>query len=62
MDKKSPFFTASVASVVYFVIFLLLKYFLATETIDWKGALTGAIFFWIVIFVVHKILERRYRE
>ncbi len=68
MDKKSPFFTASVASAIYFVIFLILKYLLPIKretnniNIDWSGALLGAAIFWLVIFVVHKLLKRRYAE
>ncbi len=60
MEKKSPFFTASIASVVYFVIFIVLKYFLQNKTIDWQNALFGAMIFWIVIFVVHYFLDKRY--
>jgi uncharacterized membrane protein (GlpM family) len=62
MDKKNPFFTASVASLVYFIVFLMLKYFLQQRIIDMQGALVGAIVFWIVIFVVHQFLRRRYPE
>ncbi len=62
MDKKSPFFTASAASVVYFATFLLLKYLLEKSNPDWLGALQGAIVFWIVIFVVHRMLERRFSD
>jgi uncharacterized membrane protein (GlpM family) len=62
MDKKSPFFTASAASVIYFIIFILLKYFLQMREIDWQGALQGAIVFWIVIFVVHQLLKRRFSD
>ncbi|NJD75570.1 MAG: hypothetical protein FIB08_00550 [Candidatus Methanoperedens sp.] len=59
MSEKSPFFTASVASLVYFVTFIALKFFLQGKTADLSGALAGAVIFWIVIFLVHKILERR---
>jgi hypothetical protein len=68
MDKKSPFFTASIASIIYFIIFLLLKYFLPIKretsniNIDWLGALQGSIIFWLVIFVVHQLLKKRYSE
>lgn len=68
MDKKSPFFTATVASVVYFMILLILKYFLPINknaeniNIDWLGTLGGAIVFWIVIFAVHQLLKLRYSE
>ncbi len=68
MNKKSPFFTASIASITYFIIYVLLKYLLPTKietgniNIDWLGALQGAFFFWVVIFVVHQLLKRRYSE
>ncbi|VVB91644.1 Uncharacterised protein [uncultured archaeon] len=62
MDKKSPFFTASAASVMYFIIFIMLKYLLQMREIDWPGALQGAIVFWIVIFVVHQLLKRRFSD
>ncbi len=68
MDKKNPFFTATVASIVYFMILLILKYFLPINknveniNIDWLGTLEGAIVFWIVIFFVHQLLKMRYSE
>ena len=62
MDKKSPFFTASVASFVYFVTFLILKYSLDKRILDWLGALQGAVVFWLVIFAVHHFLKRRYSD
>lgn len=60
MDKKNPFFTASMASVMYFIIFVMLKYFLQQRTLDIKGALIGMVAFWIVIFFVHHYLKKRY--
>jgi len=68
MNKKSPFFTASIASIIYFIIYVLLKYLLPIKreadniNIDWLGALQGAVLFWLVIFVVHQLLKRRYSE
>ncbi len=68
MDKKSPFFTASVASIIYFLTFVTLKYLLPVHKensvieIDWVGALFGAAIFWMVIFVVHQILKRQHSE
>ena len=68
MNKKSPFFTASVASIIYFVIYLALRYFLPSGQesgnveIDWPGALLGAVVFWLVIFIVHQFLKRRYSD
>ncbi len=61
MDKNNPFFTASAASVLYFVIYIIIKYF-GEQKIDLQGALIGAIIFWIVIFIVHKLLNRRFSE
>lgn len=60
MEKKSPFYTASIASFFYFAIFIMLKYFLQNKTVDWQGALLGAVIFWLVIFIVHYFLDRRY--
>jgi uncharacterized membrane protein (GlpM family) len=60
MEKNDPFFTATMASIVYFVIFIVLKYFLQNKTVDWQSALLGAVGLWIVIFVVHHLLNRRY--
>ena len=68
MNKKSPFFTASIASILYFIIYILLKYLLPSNretgniNIDWLGGLQGAIVFWLVIFAVHQLLKRRYSE
>ncbi len=59
MVKTNPYFTASAASITYFVIFIVLKYLLKGKGIDFSGALIGAIIFWIVIFLVHQFLNRR---
>ncbi|PKL54218.1 MAG: hypothetical protein CVV36_03180 [Candidatus Methanoperedenaceae archaeon HGW-Methanoperedenaceae-1] len=61
MDKKSPYFTASAASIVYFIIYFMLKYLLQ-KVVDFEGALIGSIGFWIVIFIVHQLLERRHSD
>jgi len=59
MEKTSPYFTASTASLTYFVIFIFLKYLLHDKVLDWKGAFVGAVVFWVVIFIVHQYLNRR---
>lgn len=59
MVKTNPYFTASAASLTYFVIFIVLKYLLKGKDIDFSGALIGAVIFWIVIFIVHQFLNRR---
>ncbi|CAG0975617.1 MAG: hypothetical protein MPEBLZ_03741 [Candidatus Methanoperedens nitroreducens] len=59
MKKTNSYFTASAASLTYFVTFIILKYLLHDKILDWKGALIGAIIFWAVIFIVHQILNRR---
>ncbi len=58
MNKKSPFFTASIASLTYFITYLILKYLLDRNKIDPLSALAGAVVFWIVIFLVHQFLNR----
>jgi len=62
MDKKSPLFTASAASVIYFIIYLMLRYLLQPETVNIIRALKGAAVFWAVIFLVHHFLKRRYSD
>jgi hypothetical protein len=59
MEKTNPYFTASAASVAYFVTFIILKYLLVNRVLDWKGALIGSLIFWVVIFIVHQILNKR---
>ncbi len=70
MDKKSPFFTASVASILFLVVLIILKYFLPSPGMGSGGDITaelpseifGAVIFWIVIFVVHQLLKRRFSD
>jgi hypothetical protein len=67
MKKTSPFFTASVASVTFFIILLMLEYMLSInardiKTLNWQGALLAAISFWIAIFLVHQYLNRKYAD
>lgn len=58
MKMTNPLLTASAASVVYFFIFIMLKYFLENRILDLQSALSGALFFWVFIFVVHYFLNR----
>lgn len=60
MYKRTPIITASVASTLYFIIFIMLKYFMQERVVDVKGALIGAISFGVIIFIVHLLLKRRY--
>jgi len=59
MEKTNPYFTASAASLTYFVTFIILKYLLVNRVLDWNGALIGSLIFWVVIFIVHQILNKR---
>jgi hypothetical protein len=59
MKKTSPYFTASAASLTYFVTFIILKFLLHDKVLDWKGALIGSVIFWIVIFIIHQFLNKR---
>ncbi len=58
MNKKGPFFTASIASLAYFITFIILRYLLDRTKFDLLSALAGAVVFWIVIFLVHQFLNR----
>ncbi len=59
MRKTNPYFTASAASLAYFLIFIGLKYKLENKYMDVQGALLGAVVFWILIFSVHYFLNRQ---
>ena len=59
MEKTNSYITASAASLTYFLTFIILKYLLLDKVIDWKGAIIGALIFWLVIFIVHQILNKR---
>ncbi len=59
MEKTNPYFTASAASLTYFATFIILKYLLVNRVLDWSGALIGSLIFWVVIFIVHQILNKR---
>ena len=58
MEKMNPFYTATAAAILYFIIFVMLKYLLQNRVVDLWGALSGAVVFWIVIFLVHQLLIR----
>jgi hypothetical protein len=59
MVKTNPYFTASAASVAFFVIFISLKYLLENKPVDVLGAIVGAGVFWVVMFLVHQYLNRK---
>lgn len=62
MQKTSPLFTATAASAVYFIVFIIIKYLLENGVLDWKSALSGAIVFWFVMFLIHQLVNRRHVE
>jgi hypothetical protein len=41
------------ASVAYFIIYIMLKFFLQNKILDWQSALLGAITFGFIIYLVH---------
>ena len=67
MERKSPYFTATVASILFIIILVMLKYLLPSSSMsagidiieELPNLIFGTIIFWIVIFFVHKVLERR---
>lgn len=70
MDKESPFFKATIASLLFLAVLIILKYFLLSSPIggsieqkeEISGVLFGTVIFWIVIFVVHQYLKRRFSD
>lgn len=59
MEKTNPYFTATAASLTYFIIFIILKLLFENKKVDVWGALIGAGIFWFVIFFVHRYLNRK---
>lgn len=57
MVKTNPYFTASVASLAFFVIFIGLKFLLENKPVDFLSAIIGAGVFWIVMFLLHQYLN-----
>jgi len=41
------------ASISYFIIYVLLKFFLQNKIFDWQSALLGSIMFGFIIYLVH---------
>jgi len=57
MVKTNPYFTASVASLAFFVIFIGLKFLLENKPVDFLSAILGAGVFWVVMFLLHQYLN-----
>jgi len=55
---KKTIYVALTASILYFIVYVVLKFLLQNEIIDWQSALSGAIVFSFFIFVVHHFLHR----
>jgi len=51
MNKK--IFLVFTASVSYFIIYILLKFFLQNKILDWESGLLGSITFGFIVFLVH---------
>ncbi|HEY9245771.1 MAG TPA: hypothetical protein VIO11_02885 [Candidatus Methanoperedens sp.] len=58
MTKTNSIFTATVASILYFVIFIMLKYYPQNNNMEWQSALSGALVFWFIIYLVHHFLYK----
>ncbi|MBU4077487.1 MAG: hypothetical protein KKI06_12435 [Euryarchaeota archaeon] len=55
---KKTILVAFAAAISYFVTYIILRFSLQDAVIDWHSALSGAIAFWLFIFVVHHFLGR----
>lgn len=54
---KKTIQVAFIASISYFMVYIVIKFYLQSAVIDWQGALLGASGFWLFIFVVHHFLS-----
>ncbi len=55
---KKTIFIALIASISYFVVYVLLRFFLQNEIVDWQNALSGAVVFLIIVYIVHHFLRK----
>jgi len=55
---KKTVFVALMASICYFIIYLLITYSLTNAALNWQSALKGAVVFWVFIYLVHFFLKR----
>ena len=62
MKKTGIYLTASIASVTYFIIAVILKYSPHDNILDLKNALIGAVVFWVVFFLLHPFLNKRVKS
>lgn len=58
MFMKKTIYIALIASISYFIVFIMLKFFLQNEVVDWKNALSGAVIFLFIIYIVHYFLRK----
>ncbi len=54
---KKKMIVAFTASISYFIIYIIIKFYLQNAVIDWQSALLGASGFWVFIFAVHHFLS-----
>jgi len=55
---RKTVFVAFMASICYFIIYILITYSLQNAAFDWQSALKGALVFWVFIYLVHFFLNR----
>ena len=55
---KKTILVGFIASITYFIIYIMLKLSLQDTIIDWQNAILGALVFWFFIFLVHHYLSR----
>ncbi|MDO8726086.1 MAG: hypothetical protein Q7J35_08465 [Candidatus Methanoperedens sp.] len=59
---KKTIIVAFMASICYFIIYILITYTLKNAAFDWQSALKGAVVFWIFIYLVHFFMNRAERS
>ncbi len=62
MDKGGLYLTASIASVAYFIIAVILRYSPDENILDLRNALIGTVVFGMVFFLLHPFINKRVKS
>jgi hypothetical protein len=62
MKKTGLYLTASIASVAYFIIAIILRYSPDENILDLRNTLIGAVVFGVVFFLLHPFIYKRVKS
>jgi uncharacterized BrkB/YihY/UPF0761 family membrane protein len=62
MKKMGLFLTASIASITYFIIAIILRYSPDEDILDLRNALIGTVVFGVVFLLLHPFINKRVKS